>query len=99
MPGTSKNFEGGSGAEVWLSCEHRSFSWLIIFASEFNLPFFFFSCLILHPLTPWPLRMKQVSGHHDGSDVSSSELPLADEGSCIVETETVFDPASTLPSP
>lgn len=43
MPGTSKNFEGGSGAEVWLSCEHRSFSWLIIFTSEFNLPFFFFS--------------------------------------------------------
>ena len=31
--------EGGIGAEVRLSCEHRSFSWLIIFTSEFNLPF------------------------------------------------------------
>ncbi|KAM7241974.1 hypothetical protein CapIbe_006445 [Capra ibex] len=44
-------------------------------------------------------RMKQVSDHHNGSDVSSSELPLADEGSCSVETETVFDPASMLLSP
>lgn len=37
MPGTSKNFEGGSWDKVWLSCEHGSFFWLIIF-SEFNPP-------------------------------------------------------------
>lgn len=70
--------------------------------SPLNLIFLFFCCcccLILHLLTPWPSRMKQVSGHHDVSDVSSSELPLADEGSCSVETQTVFDPASMLLSP
>lgn len=97
MPGTSKNFEGGSWAEVWLSCEHRSFFWLIICSSEFNLPFFFDPPSI----DTVALEMNQVSGHHDVSDVwgtSSPELPFFGEGSSPVGAKTGFgtEPASPL---
>lgn len=94
MPGTSKNFEGGSWAEVWLSCEHRSFFWLIICSSEFNLPFFF---LILHPLIPWPLKwtkfqaimMYLMYGGHPVLSYPSlvREVPLLGQRQALVQSQ------------
>lgn len=93
MPGTSKNFEGGSWAEVWLSCEHRSFFWLIIRSSEFNLPFF----LILHPLIPWPLKwtkfqaitMYLMYGGHPVLSYPSlvREVPLLGQRQALVQSQ------------
>lgn len=80
MPGTSKNFEGGSWDKIWPSCEHRSFFWLIICFSAFNLPFFFFFFLILHPLAPCSPNMNRVPGHHDVSEVRAFRPELLSFG-------------------